>query len=211
MALVTKKYLYEAVSALLEGGDPSSGKKFEPKMLQAYIQQAINRKLKTEYLSVTLPSDETIPDGLVLACYNDILVSTYKNNLSRAILPAMPVSLRKNMGVFFVGPATGGNITPIPVSGSPIVTVSAVVGTSVNITGTALPVTGITGGSTAITSGAFTNKYVNVIRGNIPMPRIDPGDGSNFITKVYASTIITLSSPLVTGEFIQIQTTEETV
>lgn len=212
MALVTKQYLYETISSLLEGGSPSAGKKFERRMVEAHLQQAINRKLKTEYISVTLPGDETIPDGLVLACYNDIPVATYKNVLSKAVLPAMPVSLRRNMGVYFVGPATGGNITPKPVAAvSPIATVSSVIGVNVVLNGTTQVATGLTAGSTSISCNAFANTYVNIIRGNVPIPRINPMDGSNYFTKVYASTIISLSSPLVAGEFIQIQTTEETV
>lgn len=207
MALVTKKYLYETVSALLEGGNPSAGKKFEPRMVQAFIQQAINRKLKTEYLSVTLPSDETIPEGLVLACYDDVPVGRYKGR-SRAKLPAMPISLRRNMGVYFVGPAAGGNI-PIPVPDSLIITISSAVGVSMVVTGTTSEVIGLDAGSTIVSCSAFIGKLVNIIRGNAPIPRIDPGDGSNYFTKVKALAGITFSNPLVTGEFIQIQTTDE--
>lgn len=105
MALITKKYLSEQVLQLLSGGDPSVGKKYETRMVYSFLQQAVNRKLKTEYLSVTLPGDETVPEGLVLACYDRIPVTAYKGVLSRAKLPAMPVSLRRGMGVFFVGPS----------------------------------------------------------------------------------------------------------
>ena len=104
MALVTKQYLVEQIRALLGGGSPSAGAKFEPRMVAAHLQQAINRKLKTEYFSVTLPGEETIPEGMVLACYDNIPVEQYKG-VSRAKLPAEPISLRRNMGVYFVGPA----------------------------------------------------------------------------------------------------------
>jgi len=202
--LVTKQYLYETVASLLEGGSPSAGKKFEPRMVQAHLQQAINRKLKTEYVSVTLPSDETIPEGLVLACYNDIPVTPYKG-LSRAQLPAMPISLRRNMGVFFVGPATGGNI-PVVTVDDPIITVESVIGISVVITGTQQVISGLVAGSTTVSSDAFSNKEVNIVRGNFPIPGIDPTDGSNYFTKVTASTLITFSTPFVAGEYLKIQT-----
>lgn len=208
MALVTKQYLYEAIASLLAGGSPSTGKKFEPRMVQAHLQQVINRKLKTEYLSATLPGDETIPEGLVLACYNDIPVGPYKG-LSRAKLPAMPISLRRNMGVYFVGPAAGGN-TPTPdTPDSPIITISAAVGVTSLITGTTDVVTGLEDGSSIVTCNALAGKLVNIIRGNTPIPRIDPGDGSNYFTKMQALASITFSTPLVLGEFIQIQTTDE--
>lgn len=103
MALVTKYYLVEQIRSLLGGGSPSAGAKFEPKMIESFLQQVINKKLKTEYFSVTLPSDETIPEGLVLASYDSVPVTAYKG-LSRARLPAMPISLRRGMGVYFVGP-----------------------------------------------------------------------------------------------------------
>ena len=57
--------------------------------------------MKFEYLSVTLPSEETIPEGLVLASYDNVPVERYKG-VSRARLPAMPISLRRGMGIWFV-------------------------------------------------------------------------------------------------------------
>lgn len=207
MALVTKQYLYETVAALLAGGSPSAGKKFEKRMVQAFIQQAINRKLKTEYLSVTLPSDETIPEGLVLACYNDIPVVSYKG-LSRAKLPAMPISLRRGMGVYFVGPATGGNIEPIPTPGADSITIQAVIGTTEVIVGTAEAITGITAGSSIITSNVFAgfeDTDFEIIRGNVPIPSIDPLDGSNFFTKVKTNNYLQLSTPLFAGEYLKIK------
>ena len=203
MALVTKQTLYENTIALIEGGDPSIGKKFERRMIEAFLQQAINRKLKTEYLSVTLPGDETIPDGLVLACYDNVPVGTYKTNFSRAQLPAMPISLRRNMGVFFVGPAQqGGGVPIIPI---PIITIEVVIGLEYVITGSTEVVTGLVNGSTVVTCAAFANSYWNVIRGNVPIPGINPGDGSNYFTKNLPDDFITFSTPLVTGEYVKIQ------
>jgi len=103
MALITKQYLIEQIRSLLAGGSPSAGAKFEPRMIASHLQQAINRRLKAEYLTITLPGDETIPEGIMTACYDAVPVEKYKG-LSRAKLPAMPVSLRRNMGVWFVGP-----------------------------------------------------------------------------------------------------------
>ena len=101
MAVVTKYYLTEQVREQLAGGDPSAGAKFEPRLVMAYISQAVNKRLKTEYFSVTLPSDETIPESLVLATYDNVAVTTYKDR-SRAKLPVMPIALRRNMEIFHV-------------------------------------------------------------------------------------------------------------
>lgn len=205
MTLVTKQYLYETIASLLEGGSPSAGKKFEPRMIQAHLQQAINRKLKTEYLSVTLPGDETIPDGLVIACYDNIPVYPYKT-VSRAKLPAMPQSLRKNMGVYFVGPAYNGNIIPVPPDniGNYII-IESVTGGILQITGTTQPVTGLQAGSTSIQCSDFINKEIKIIRGSIFVSGINKGDGSTYFSHTPASDIIVLSNPIDPGEYIRIE------
>lgn len=74
------------------------------------------------------------------------------------------------------------------------------------VTGTTESVTGLIDGSNTITSNAFIGVRVIVIRGNIPIPGIDPLDGSNYFTKSLASDFITLSFTLISGEFIRIQT-----
>lgn len=86
------------------------------------------------------------------------------------------------------------------------VVVEAVVDEELVVTGTTEIVEGIVDGSTTVTCAAFIGVRVIVIRGNIPIPGIDPLDGSNFFTKLLASDFITFSQPLVHGEFIRIQT-----
>ncbi len=101
MALVTKKYLAEQVRALLSGGDPSVAAKFEFKMVYTFLEAALNKRLKTEYFNVVTPMDDTIPEGLCLATYDNVVVSAYKDR-SRAQLPAMPIKLRRGMGVYHI-------------------------------------------------------------------------------------------------------------
>lgn len=86
------------------------------------------------------------------------------------------------------------------------VVVENVIGDTAVVTGTSEDVTGLTDGSNTITSNAFIGVRVIVVRGNIPIPGIDPGDGSKYFTKSLGSDYITLSSPLVAGEFIRVQT-----
>jgi hypothetical protein len=104
MAYVTKYTLVEQIRSLLGGGGAKAGANYEPQMIAAHLQQAVNRHMRFEHMSVTLPGDETIPEGLVLAIYDAVPVEKYKG-LSRARLPITPISLRRNMGVFFVGPS----------------------------------------------------------------------------------------------------------
>jgi hypothetical protein len=109
------------------------------------------------------------------------------------------------MGVYFVGPATGGNIVPAEVTERDV-TIEAEVGVSVVITGTTELVFGLAAGSTAVICNGLVGKDVNVIRGNIPLSGIYLSDGSMYFTKVLASAIVTFSSPLVAGEYLKIQT-----
>lgn len=204
MALVTKKTLYENVAALVEGGDPSTGAKYEKRMVEAFIQQAINKRLRIGYSTVILPEGETIPDGLVLACYDQIPVTTYKN-LSRAKLPAMPISLRRQMGVFFVGPAAAGNISVTPTSAISVITIEGFIGSAFVVTGTTNTVTGLTAGSQVVTCTDFTNRLIDyVVRGNLLIPGLVAPD--TYFTKDKASASLTFSAPLQPGEYIKIKT-----
>lgn len=92
------------------------------------------------------------------------------------------------------------------VGGSNIVVVQAVVDQVPNVTGTFEAVTGIVNGSTVVTCNAFASERVFVERGNIQIPGIDPLDGSQYYIKVFADNFITFSTPLVSGEFIYIET-----
>lgn len=92
-------------------------------------------------------------------------------------------------------------------AGSTVV-ITAVVGGETEITGTFETVTGIEDESDTITCDAFMGKRVYVERAGIGIPSIDPGDGSYWYTKELADNFITLSSDLVTGELIYIETIE---
>lgn len=89
---------------------------------------------------------------------------------------------------------------------SDIVVVQAVVDGVPDVTGTLEAVTGIVDGSFVITSEALRNVRVYIERGNIMNPGIDPMDGSQWHTKVFADNFITFNTPLVSGEFIYIET-----
>lgn len=86
------------------------------------------------------------------------------------------------------------------------VVIQSVVGDSLDVTGTTDTVDGLIDGSDTIICAAFAGVRVVVIRGNIPIPGINPLDGSNYFTKVLSEDFITLNSDLVAGEFIRIQT-----
>lgn len=100
----------------------------------------------------------------------------------------------------------GVNASPSEESSEEIVVIEAVVGGNISISGTAAEVIGIEEDSTEITCFEFAGRRLTFIRGNVPIPGIDPGDSSNYYTKDLASNTILLSSPLIAGEFIRIET-----
>lgn len=91
----------QGVRKLIEGSDPASRSKFSMAEAKGYIIQVINSLIKTQHFSQTMGGGENIPDGLVLAEYDGIAVTSYKG-LSRAVLPVMPISLYLNVGIFHV-------------------------------------------------------------------------------------------------------------
>lgn len=90
----------QQVLKLMEG-EPASNKKFAMQEIKGYIVQSINGLIKAQHVTDELAAGETIPDGSVLAEYDNVPVEKYKN-VARATLPAMPVKLPLNMGIFHV-------------------------------------------------------------------------------------------------------------
>lgn len=133
MAATTKIILAEQVMTLLKGGDASASTSVEQDVIIKLIEQLINTNLKTDFFNTHLAFGETIPDGLVLATYEKIAVEKYKKGFSRAKLPAIPISLPKNMGVYFVGPHI-----PNEMLASNVITATVISATQINLSWTAI-------------------------------------------------------------------------
>lgn len=110
MGVLTIQRLAEQAFNLIEGGDPKAASSIGYGELKIACGQVINSVLKTEYLSVNLKTREYIPNGSVLALYENIPVTSY-NGKSKATLPIKPMMLPRNMGVWAVYPkyTTNGN------------------------------------------------------------------------------------------------------
>ena len=100
--MITIGKITEQAKRLIKGGNPSAGSNVWSEEIREYIGQCVNKMLKSEVFTTVLQTGETIPSGCMLATYNGIPVEQYKKT-SRAKLPAMPVSLPRNMGLFYVG------------------------------------------------------------------------------------------------------------
>lgn len=101
--MTTKYKISEQVLRLYSGGDPSIAS-LKREEVAELINQVVNSLLKTDILSVNMPTGETIPAGYVIAVYENIPVEKW-NKKSRAKIPATPVSLPKDIGMYHVGPA----------------------------------------------------------------------------------------------------------
>jgi len=65
---------------------------------------------------------------------------------------------------------------------------------------------GINAGDTVITNADFANHNLEIFRGNINIPGIDPLDGGTYFTKVFADNFVTLSTMLYDNELLKIKT-----
>ena len=107
MAGTTIYKLSEQIMKRLAGGDiptaisPSWGE------VKISIGQVINELLKIDYYQFNAAQNnaerERIPNGTVLAMYEDLPVQSY-NRKSIATLPVKPIKLPRNMGVWAVYP-----------------------------------------------------------------------------------------------------------
>ena len=103
MGVVTIYRLAEQISDLLEGDTQGAGSSIDYETLKISIGQVINSMIKTEYFSVNLKMGEAIPNGTVMALYENIEVQS-SNGKSQCTLPIKPIKLPRNMGVWAIYP-----------------------------------------------------------------------------------------------------------
>lgn len=94
----TTGILVEQVMRRLAGGDPSASLRVHKLEVRKAIEQMVNALLRPQYLN-TLAAGENIPEGCVLTTYDAVPVESWKG-VSKSKLPAIPVALPRNMGVF---------------------------------------------------------------------------------------------------------------
>lgn len=147
--MVTKNKIAEEVLYRINGGITKTTSTVQKEDVIEALAQMINTQFKTQHFAVTLAAGETIPDGLVLATYENIPVLTYKNKQSIAELPIMPVSLPRNMGVFEIRPS----VTSVQTLSKPISTVTTATITT-NNTANVTSTTALSGGVISSDGGA---------------------------------------------------------
>lgn len=103
MAVTTLYRISEQIISLIEGGDVKAGSSISIPEIKIMVGQVINALLKTEYFSVNMRMGEVIPNGSVLAFYENIAVES-SNGKSQATLPVKPIKMPRNMGIWAVYP-----------------------------------------------------------------------------------------------------------
>jgi len=122
--MATVNSLARQILLRISGGATESAASVKMPDVKLAVIQKLNYLLKSEYLNVVLEDGETIPNGLMVFTYEDVPVEVYGKK-SRSVLPFMPLSLPRNIGVLEV--ATDINFTNllIPVQISQNVMISS--------------------------------------------------------------------------------------
>lgn len=116
--MATTRYkIAEQIMSRLNGGRVGNASQFHINEIKMAVGQAANQLLKMEYLSTNLPMMEFIPNGAAIATYEDIAVVQYKN-VSKSVLPCMPLKLPRSIGVFQIMDPDDANACFIPLESS---------------------------------------------------------------------------------------------
>lgn len=97
----TKARLAEEILLLLSGGRIGVATKYHINEIKISVCQVANQVLKMEYFSNLTPLQEFIPVGAAIGTYENNLVVPWSNT-SKTTLPAMPIRLPRNLGVYQV-------------------------------------------------------------------------------------------------------------
>lgn len=99
--MTTKYKISEQIQRLIAGNPIISGR-IHKNDIKLLIEQAANQLLKTDHFAVNIPEGDTIPNNCMVYTYDNVPVTTYKTTRSKAVLPSMPISLPRNIGVLHV-------------------------------------------------------------------------------------------------------------
>lgn len=103
---MTLYLISERILRILSGGDVSDQSGWDIEDIKHMVVDEINLLLKTETISLNRQLGDSAPTNLVVGTYEDVTVTTWNTVQSRAVLPAIPVSLPINMGVWWVSEYT---------------------------------------------------------------------------------------------------------
>lgn len=98
----TKKIISDEVLFRISGGFPDTANPVDERDIWKSLEQLINTKFRLRQFEEVLLNGETIPQNLNIAIYENVAVTSHGTLKSKAILPVMPISLPKGMGIFMI-------------------------------------------------------------------------------------------------------------
>lgn len=113
--MTTKRKISQQVLYRVNGGTTNVNSAVQEEDVIEALGQIVNTLFKTQHFNVTLQLGDTVPDGAMIATYGPIAVTTLGGHKSQCLLPVMPVSLPRGMGVFEVSPYEDFRTLYIPI------------------------------------------------------------------------------------------------
>ena len=104
MANTTKRLISDQVLMRLYGGPPDSAAPVQKYDIWKALEQKINAMFKMSQFTENLPNNETIPNNLALATYENIPVIASYSGKSKSTLPVMPITLPRTAGINEIRP-----------------------------------------------------------------------------------------------------------
>ena len=98
----TKRLIGDQILYRLNGGNPDNSFPVQLPDIYKALEQKLNAKFQIRQFDTNLPQGETIPDNLCIGVYEDIPVTTFSQLKSKAVMPVMPITLPRNVGIFLI-------------------------------------------------------------------------------------------------------------
>lgn len=98
--MASKKYLTESILRILKGGNIRSSSNILEADIHASMGRHINALLKMEAVNFTYPFGTSIPTHHMIATYEDVAVNEISDERSYCTLPATPVALPMQIGIW---------------------------------------------------------------------------------------------------------------
>lgn len=108
----TKYILAERIQRMLDD-NPTPSARPHINDIKLLVENVANSLLKTEVFRVNMPEGDTVPPNCMIATYENVPVQT-DGNVCSLKLPAIPINLPRNMGVFQIFKEAGCSYIPIP-------------------------------------------------------------------------------------------------
>lgn len=115
---MTRGLITEQIYRLYNQFKPTADANLEKADIRPLIDQVVNTIIKTEHFGNAAQFGWDQPDGLVIATYPNLTIDESESGVHKVILPVMPASLIRNVGVWQVSPSTDLQTQYIPMQPS---------------------------------------------------------------------------------------------